>query len=299
MRGGARRSNMKTKKEFTIFLSRLNAAGKLTGAIKEAISRHERRESNTAAPKLSLRDRGKLRRVIIPLGKDSNESLVALIRGQHPRRKNWTIAIGVAYPATPFSHDEDWGAYSTKCKFRHWEYTPSCGCYAAVGYGGKSLVFCYAAKKTVLAPPHGYKWDKDQDGIRLVSLTDSRKDYHPNSDDLRSYSRSAIRAKILANFARRQVVEKDARAAALAVKAAEAEGLAVCMRDSLSAGNCEAGTMSFARLHDLDPQKHYCPTVLLKKANGQLDRVRLAVAVGLRRHRREMKNGICFLADHR
>jgi len=171
-------------------------------------------------------------------------------------------------------------------------------CYG-IDRGKLGLEFHWMATVSMLQPPKGYRWDRDRNGMRLVSLTIADKDYHPNSDDLRDYSKRAILAVINERYAARQNAKRAAVADAKAVRKAEKEGAMICLRDSLKAGNCEAGTRAFAGRHGLDPRRHYSPTELLKIANGDSHRVRLAVAVGLRRHRQEMGRGYALLADHK
>ena len=144
---------------------------------------------------------------------------------------------------------------------------------------------------------HSYSWKKDANGIHIIS-TDGKKDYHPDSDDLRNYSKSDIRAKALNNYKIRKEELKQQKRNLLLIKKAEKEGAMICLKDSIRSGNCQVGTINFANRHNLNPQKHYPPTQLLKIANGQADRVAIAVAVGLRRHYREMRQGFCEIANH-
>jgi hypothetical protein len=79
----------------------------------------------------------------------------------------------------------------------------------------------------------------------------------------------------------------------------EAEGVYVCAADSYRAGNCRPGTASFAETHHLDLGRHYAAGELLSVSNGNTRFVRAAVIAALRRERREAKEGVCLIADHR
>jgi hypothetical protein len=79
----------------------------------------------------------------------------------------------------------------------------------------------------------------------------------------------------------------------------EAAGVAVCLADSLRAGNCRPGSESFARQHGLDSRAHYSAAELLAVANGSTRFVRAAVVSAIRRERKELAAGVCLLADHR
>jgi hypothetical protein len=241
----------------------------------------------------------KKHRAIVPLGSISENELRIASRAEHPRRKNWEPPQAVVSDTVGcWVSEVNCGRYSSRCTYIRYEYVPTVGSYGIIR-GNLGLEYHYAGTVTVLQPPRGYRWDKDSNGIRLVSLTKADKNYHPNSDDLRKYSKKALLTKISRLAETRKQARKLAKETAAAVKRAEREGAAICVKDSVRAGNCQAGTINFARRHNLDPNRHYRPTELLKIANGDAHRVRLAVTVGLRRHRQEMGRGYCQIEDHR
>lgn len=126
----------------------------------------------------------------------------------------------------------------------------------------------------------------------LVLCVDFGRDgiYHVEAE------RRCIRAVQLA-AARRAEVREQAELAAI-VDRGEAAGCFVCLADSVRAGNCRQGTMTWGTRHSLDPQRHYRAAELLPLANGNLRHVRAAVVVALRRERRELAAGVCELSDH-
>ena len=142
--------------------------------------------------------------------------------------------------------------------------------------------------------PDGYIWDIDNNGLRAVDANSRRDDYHPSAAELlRKDAAAYLVAKINANRARRQEM-----AAKIAVEAAAVQGVYVCLADSVRAGNCRQGTLSFGQRHGLDPARHYSAPELLEIANGDGSRVRLAVTAARLRHEREMQAGVCQLSDH-
>jgi hypothetical protein len=143
--------------------------------------------------------------------------------------------------------------------------------------------------------PRGYHWNRDAFGIRLVDRHGN--DYHPNAAELLAGIRF-ITAKIRSNAATRRQVAREMRRELASVKRAEREGCAVCVADSVRAGNCAVGTREWARRHNLDPSRHYTPSELLAISNGDGRRVALVVSVALRRHRKEMERGFALLAEH-
>lgn len=146
---------------------------------------------------------------------------------------------------------------------------------------------------TTLTLSDGYKWQGDHLGLSVVRLSDGA-DYHPTASELRA--RGAV-AKILealdANAKRRAKAK-----AQMAAEKAETEGVWVCLADSLSAGNCKAGTLTFARKHALDPSRHYRACELLDCGEHDTGRVRLAISAARIRHRRELQQGYSMLRDH-
>lgn len=66
--------------------------------------------------------------------------------------------------------------------------------------------------------------------------------------------------------------------------AAVRERLVVCLAAAKRAGHCEAGTINWGARHGFSPNGHHTPDQLL--------------AVALRRHQTEMRQGFSVLADH-
>jgi hypothetical protein len=201
--------------------------------------------------------------------------------------------------------DIDCGRYSSRCRYTHYTYRPYVGSWARLEASG-SLAYYYGAcwrTPSILPPPHGYRWDRDSQGLRLVSASHPDRDYHPDSDDLRNYARSAIRGKLLALAAKRKEGTEELESLtpeqwAYRIKRAIREGVKVCLVDALKAGNCLTGTMSFVGQHHLDPRKHYRPDVLMRVAGDKASRVRLVIIHAISRNREEIKRGYALLADH-
>jgi hypothetical protein len=153
---------------------------------------------------------------------------------------------------------------------------------------------CHTTRVRV-ALPAGYSWDVDPDGLRVVCDDSRRDDYHPDAADLlRRNATEYITGQLRANRERRQMF-----AAQRAAELAKIQGVYVCLADSLRAGNCPVGTRAFAARHGLDTRQHYEAPALLGLANGEANRVRLAITAARLRHERELKAGYCLLAEHR
>lgn len=250
-------------------------------------------------------------RVPVPLGPNTAHHLEEAAWAAYPHRKNWDSATETCFPAYNLVETIDHGQYSSRCQFRHLTYRPTVTSCAVICDGGSHVRYEYAiAAPAWLKAPRGYRWDRDKNGLRIVSMSDQRRDYHPNSDDLRSYDARALAKKAAELHAVRKAqaakAREEYRLAKLSadeqtklIAKAEREGATVCLKDSIKAGNCRAGSEQFAQRHNLDPTKHYRPSQLLRIANGDAHRVKLVVAVALRRHRHEMAVGYALLEDHR
>lgn len=142
--------------------------------------------------------------------------------------------------------------------------------------------------------PDGYHWAVDLIGLKACRDDSLDADFHPEALHLMDVNASTYIAYQL-ELNREVRLRTKAENAALA---AQQEGVFVCLADSLKAGNCRAGSLEFARRHQLDPRRHYTAPELLAQANGDSGRVRLAVTAASLRHRREMERGYAVLEDH-
>lgn len=139
--------------------------------------------------------------------------------------------------------------------------------------------------------PDGYSWAIDGLGLCVVHGPDR---YHPTCSEL--WANQAV-PKLIAALAKALETRK-LLSAQLVAECSEAEGVYVCLQDSMRGGNCRAGSIEWSRKHNLDTRKHYTPMELLQQANGDIGRVRLAVKAATIRHRGEMERGYSVIADH-
>ena len=235
---------------------------------------------------------------LIPLGARDAESARSAARANHPRRQNWGDARPSAGPTA-------WGAtineafqYKGKHKGRTgYTYHPTMQSAARISNDGSLLSAIIGhtdgttAKRAVytLAAGRGCQWQSDANGVRLVRIADGA-DYHPNSYEIR-----AGRAAIIATLRERADTRKKAAAAAKRdakiIAAACKDGVWVCLSDAVAAGNCRAGTESFARRHNLDIRRHYRAEELPREQGDTSRRVALAILAAQRRQARDMERG--------
>ena len=141
----------------------------------------------------------------------------------------------------------------------------------------------------VLTLPEGYAWRRDDLGLFAIHL-ESGADYHVDAGDL--IGRNATR-KIVQELEHNAAIRKAAETEIAAVS----DDVYVCFADSLRAGNCRAGTRSFAEKFDLREDKHY-PAKLLKALAPKEPRLKITLLAAANRHAAEMARGYALLAEH-
>lgn len=294
------------------FYQALRAVGKLTGTIDAAMKLAERRRAVGAPSTDSKQWREALRRKYltpISLGRADMLSAHDIASNLRPRVRRLGDYIESRSATSPVSvRDKDEGRYSSRCTWRKISHQIIVRSYGYVVSGGMVLKWHILDDRGETKSLHGYRWGRDKNGIKLFSVANSIDDFHPTTEDVRLGAKHCI-AKLKENATTRRKFAKQIKSNERKSKAkikqemaiirrAEREGLAVCVTDSIKAGNCLAGTLNWAARHGLQPGKHYRPSEVLKKANGDRHRVALVVAYAMRRHQLEMSRGYAELADH-
>ena len=269
----------------------------LDGTIKAALAKRAERDARKYRPP-TRREIERDRLALIPLGPQHAALAARTAREQYPRRRNWDSPeasyhqIGV----TTTHH----GRYSHRCRFERLSYVPvmrSCGMVTA----GRALLLI--GNDTIrIRAPRGWRFGRDENGLYLTRLRETREAfrYHPTSDEWAS-GLAAIRAAAIEHEQTQRRVASDARdqrrrdredAALLATLP-----VYVCLRDSRTAGNCAAGTVAWARRHDLDPTLHVPADIVRRLADRNPQAMR-AVESAERRTLTEIRRGYSLLSDH-
>lgn len=145
--------------------------------------------------------------------------------------------------------------------------------------------------RATIVLPAGMGWDVDHNGLRAFSGAD---DYHPTAADLLAKNAGENIASVLHKNAEIRRIHQAEKLA----EAAEMMGVYVCVKDSLRAGNCLAGTQQFAARHGLNPDRHYHAPEILAQGNGDIHRVRLAIRAAMIRTKIENERGYALLEEH-
>jgi hypothetical protein len=294
--------------------SALKKTGQLAGTIKDATAKREKRDAIEGPglrfphplPTLArTRHNGQLH--VIPLGLDDSARVGTWARRKRPRLTNWdgatassTWSMTEQFQGAMWIDEVDNGQYSGRCKYTHWTYEPrmiSGGMVTA-----RRLVAKIGVTMCEMDAPRGWRFGTDHLGLYIVRLRETRAifRYHFDSDDVRA-GKAAIRAAAMAHERGRRNAGEDNRAASVCETGRFAWGrkktevkVIVTRDDSISAGNCRAGTIAFARQHGLNRAAYPAETILEKTSrNGGRDGrlVRQAIRIAYDRTIRDLRKG--------
>ena len=274
----------------------LKDAGKLHGTIKRA--RELRESRNTAQSIVAPETLLERRRALIAGPGLTSAVNWRRISDAHSRKKNWRDSKPCFGKTSLVKIDL--GRYSSRCTYTHYEYRIDVECWGRAL--GSKLYWHFDGKVSVFTAPRGWEWRIDANGVVLRMIGTPEIDFHPNVDNLQTLSVRGMCQTARDNYAIRRKTERENAASIRQqrdlLKRAEREGATVCLRDSLRAGNCSAGTVQWANSAKLDTRKHYRPSEIMGAAKPNDRRVSIVIAVALRRHREEMERGFAILADH-
>jgi hypothetical protein len=258
-------------------------------------------------PYMSLPDGAKR----IPLG--DHRAFMELTSLQDSKKKNWNL------PESTFGQSRiktnDMGRYSSRCRYTHYTYTRLIQSWGYV-VSPKSIYVRIDHNQglisRLLSAPRGYYFSYDKNGIKIVSNSNKKIEYHPTAFDFVHVVSSSNKFKDIIQNAKylyqvrkdnekRQRLEKRKESEIVRfIKTAENQGCFVSFVDSILAGNCQAGTEAWTARCGLNKNQHYRPSLLLehgaKLGNEKL--VKLAVFQAIRRHQREISQGYSVLAHH-
>ncbi len=276
--------------------SALRKQGTLTGTIKAAMAKREQREQRQRRE--PARGRGPYALALIPPGPQHAAQAARKAREKFPRRQNWD-APEASYHQIGIK-TVNHGRYSHACRHDRLSYTPvlrACGTVTP----GRAL-FLIGNDTIRLRAPRGWRYGRDENGLYLTRTGETREAYryHPTSDEW-SAGLAAIRSAAIAHEQTQRQVARDAREQQRQARK-DADLLAtipvyVCLRDSRKAGNCAAGTVAWARRHDLDPRQHVPADIVRRLADRNPQALRV-VEYAERRTATEIRRGYSLLSDH-
>lgn len=264
---------------------KLRNAGKLFGTIKRAVELRNKRGLNKVRTIPTINLRYNKSRILIPLGSVESEQIKPLIKA-NSRKHNWDTRGPGFYT---YIRTNDLGNYSGRCRYTHYTYTPIIQSYAIILRYKNQLRLQFDGKTYLKKAPQGYKWDSDENGIKIVSIKNSSIDYHVTAFDLTHNNWfNAIRNNARNNYKIRQKNLKELLISESRIKRAIKTGCCVRLNDSLSSGNCLAGTKNWMKRHNI--KSNYMPIKDVIQFISD-NRVKLTVLYSVRRHLNSLKLG--------
>lgn len=279
---------------YSEFKAMLNSKG-ITKGIKAAWAVHEKRQrlhkKNTVKSLRSVRRE-------IPVG--DNPVCKREAAEARPQVTRWYSPINATRRQDHHcSRDISAGRYSSRCTFTKYDHHPLAWSVGWITCAGRYLVYQYGPQQTVLKAPKGWSWAYNAEGVHIRN-TAGDADYHPSSWDLMGTGRGVkwCIAEARKNQAIRKEQDKAIKAAERAAKQ-EADMLRkypayACYVDSRKAGNCSTGTLAWMEKQAI--KDTHIPVNRLQQF--QDSRVARVVSVATQRHLKEIKAGVCLLADH-
>ena len=221
------------------------------------------------------------KRLPVPLSDGDRALALDLAKSSYPRRRNWD-------PPEPGDvtsvRDINNGSYSSRYTYTRWSYRPMLKSIANISrWGGGAILYRHHSGSFFVPAPRGWYWNADENGLRLVSRSSPKDDFHPDSGDLQKGTKHLLHRAVVLRAQRRAEAAKARRERQFLLR--HSKGVKVGLRDSVDAGNCQTGSLEFAKRHGLDANAYYAPAKLLQLEpnNG---RVKLVIAFASRRHAR-------------
>lgn len=216
------------------------------------------------------------------------------------RGYNWSISASLSPSRVAHTDGETLWKNGRAVKYTRAENDNQIRSFALIQNNGTKLAVMFHETEYALTAPAGYVWDKDLNGIKLVDVNNRADDYHPSAQECFEAQRDES-AGIVAAIQRNKNIRQQ-EIAKLRAEKADAEGVFVCLADSLRGGNCLTGSLGFASRAELSTKRHISAEALMEaavKVGENMGRVRLAISQAIHRHRREMAQGFALLSEHK
>jgi hypothetical protein len=269
--------------------SRLKAAGKLTGTLKECREKRAKRDALKRSKKVA-------KTVVIPFGRRCSRIVRDRAVSDHPRKQNWAGCQELRDRKTNYVtvHTEDVGKYGGQYrKYTCYIYHPATRSFGLCT--PKRLLWFYWKGHGTLKAKRGWHFGRDTLGLYVQKNSDKRDifRYHFTMDDIQSgmlWDNAALHRE-----GQEVSLARETNYGKYMQKAKEL-GVYVTMQDSRASGNCAAGTISFCRSHNLNYRSAYPVEVVERFAtNGHAYQVQRAIQAAVERSITDLARGYCLL----
>lgn len=199
-------------------------------------------------------------------------------------------AIGVRWVA---KQEIDGGRYSSRCTYRKMSYVYTYTSFAVINKAGNVMTYRgQKGERREWTAPKGWKLAIEDNLVRMFRVASPDIDYHCDGDEILAVNVREVKAKAMANWRLRVEAERRSPAGQLRAAGQSLSDVYVSVADSVRAGNCRAGTTSFAMAHNLSG--HVRADVLQSVASTN-NRVWPAINTAIVRHLNELRAGVCSL----
>ncbi|MDE2100117.1 MAG: hypothetical protein KGL39_22875 [Patescibacteria group bacterium] len=182
-------------------------------------------------------------KILVSLGPIFANQARELAYEKNPRIKNWRGPI--ASTRTGIA-THNLGRYSSRCKYIHYEYSPTLTSFGVILRGGSGFAGRVSRQGFNLSAPKDFIFAGDSLGAKIQSR-DGKRDYHFNSDEIFD-GMGAIMRRARANWKAQAEAAKAKKESARIekIKARELKSVRVTLGDSRRAGNCVEGSLRYA-----------------------------------------------------
>ena len=276
-----------TKNQAREHYSSLRRAGKLTGTIKDAVKTWEKRHERKPSV-YKFREQ----KILILLSSVHVNEANRIAKNDHPLRKDWNYPE----PGTITRVEViDNGRYSSRCTYTHYTYTPLYRSWGKCTAG--HLIAFVGPNHYRMTPPAGCKFGTDGYGMYVVRIRHAHRKffrYHFESADLAN--KSTLRSALKQHEKKQRDAIKSDRESNLR-KGIRSDvignGLVyVGFRDSITAGNCAAGTKAFCDHHGLDARNWY-PLQAVIRFQKYDSRIKRVINAAIDRTVADIQRGYC------
>lgn len=206
---------------------------------------------------------------------------------KNKQRKREYVWVGITGKGIT-EYKRDLGRYSRKCTYHKYEYYYYVNSVGSILNKGKTLLYIDWNHKTYkFKAPQGWKWGKDNLGIKLYKVR-TNIDIHVNASLLLNNTVSNLVTLAISNYKKR-IQQNYFKATSLLHRYnLKLSDIYVFREDSYNSGNCKVGTDNFIKTHNINSV--YVPANTLPRTYH----TEKAICAAIIRTIDEIERGYCY-----
>lgn len=200
---------------------------------------------------------------LIPLSHSHADRALEIYRAKHGNRKK-----NVDNPVASYKTGHHVKDIVYKGSFKGWRgesHTPTLKSYGRIGNDGKLLAYIAEDKPGFIKAGLGYTWQLDNANNPMLVKTKTGDEYHVDMLDIQTGFEWCRKQLLILAEARKAQNYKKSGGLKNYSAFFRKNPVEITFKDSVSAGNCSAGTTEFARVLMLDVKKAYNVVDVIKK----------------------------------